>query len=134
MTPADAVVDACRLPFVGFTPPVIGYDSIIPLKPSGRWFVVYPDGGTFESLTLCRAGDVGVIRWQVSTFGPTRASAQFVADAIRTRLLGSPIVVAGWMDANADHEISVQARPDEAVREVPLVSCVDRYSMTICKL
>lgn len=129
MTPADAVVAAAQ---ASASWPV--FDTAVPDQPSGnRWAVVYPDEGTFAALSLCGSGEQGVVRFQVNSVGPTRQTAAFLAGQIRDGFTGW-LAIDGFTDAAVEHELSVQARPDEDVRSVPLVVCTDLFSMTVTKV
>lgn len=115
-------------------PGVPGFNTMVPDQPSARkWFVVYPDGGTFPSDSLCRPGDQGVVRWVVNCVAPSEDEASWMSWRIRTYFTEHDVTADGFAPAAVEHEIAVQARPDEDVRAVPLVVCSDRYLMTVTK-
>lgn len=115
-------------------PGVLGFNTIIPDQPNARrWFVIYPDGGSFPTTTLCRPGQQGVVRWIVNYFAPSEDEASWMSRTAREFFAENDVTAAGFLPAAVEHEIAVQARPDESVRAVPLVVCSDRYLMTITK-
>lgn len=113
---------------------VVGFNTMVPDQPTARkWFVIYPDGGTFPNDSLCRPGEQGVVRWVVNCFAPSEDEASWMSRRFREFFAENDVAVEGFAPAAVEHEIAVQARPDEDVRQVPLVVCSDRFLMTVTK-
>lgn len=110
-------------------PGVTVFDGRVGPTPDDRYVVVYPDPGTVKALAVCGQSDSATFRWQVTSVGPDRERAAWLAVAVRDATVDVRPVVAGWACGLVCHSYAQLPQHDEAVAERPVVYQVDLYDL-----
>lgn len=105
------------------------FDGRVGPTPPRRYAVAYMDPGTLKALAVCNQSDSATFRWQITSVGPDRQTAAWVAAKIRDGIVDARPVVAGWACGLICHNYAQLPQPDEAVAERPVVYQVDLYDL-----
>lgn len=108
---------------------VVIFDGIVPKTPPTRYAIVYMDDGTLDALAACNESDSATVRWQITSVGPTRQMASWVASTIRFGTVDTKPTVPGWSCGQIKHVYGDRPSRDETVGEIPVVFKPDLYDL-----
>jgi hypothetical protein len=110
------------------------FDGAVPPTPPKRYAVAYMDPGTLKAVAACGRSDSVTFRWQVTSVGPDRQQAAWVAVKVRDGTVDTRPVLAGWSFGLICHNYAQLPQRDEAVAERPQVYAVDLYDLLATRL
>jgi hypothetical protein len=129
MTVPDGVLQLIEAAVPGVTV----YDAGVPEEPPERYAVYWPDDGSralgSQNMRVAVQSTGERFTWQVSSVGPDRQMAAWIAKRIRDTITDVTPVVEGYSCGPIQHQFSVSPDREEQVLSRQSVLMADRYEL-----
>ena len=130
MTLPDAVLELIQ----ASVPSVTVFDGGVPdqdesVEIPDRFAVYWPDIGTIENGQVSQDPTGELFRFQVNAVAPDRGMADWIARAIRDRIVTVKPRVSGYQCGRIQHEFSLPAQEDNQVLSKRRVLLISRYTL-----
>lgn len=130
MTIVDDILAMMRSPI----PTVTVFDSGAPDENNDpdvpeRYAVYWPDIGIPEGGNVAGEFTGGTYRWQMTYVAPDRGMAEWVANKVRSSVVGTRPFMPGFVCGQVLLPVSLPARRDEQILARRVVVVIDRYEL-----